>query len=242
VPYDRRRPRLWQFDYLHLRPLVLDLEQRLPDALRGARFRLDLGCGDSPYRDLLEGGGPRGWVIRVDAWAGPRPDVVARAEELPFMTGAFDAVLATQVLQSVEDPGRAAAEMGRVVSSGGRVWASTHGAWPHCSPVPEHRFGEPDLRALFAGLHVREVVPEAGLLAHPFALLNIVVREATRAADRRLGALAWPARPLAAVVFLLSNLTGRLLERLAMRGPLAIFLGALDRSLPLNYLVVAEKP
>ena len=87
-----------------------------------------------------------------------------------------------------------------------------------------------------------EVVPEAGLLAQPFALLNVGVREAVRAAERRLGPLAWPARPLGAMIFLMSNLAGRLLERLAARGPLSVFLGALDRSLPLNYLVVADKP
>jgi hypothetical protein len=41
--------------------------------------------------------------------------------------------------------------------------------------------------------------------------------------------------------YLVSNLAGRLLERLAGRGPLAEFLGYLDRRLPMNFLVVAEK-
>ena len=50
-----------------------------------------------------------------------------------------------------------------------------------------------------------------------------------------------PLRPLARAFYAASNLAGRLLERLAAAGPLASFIGYLDRRLPMNGLVVAER-
>jgi hypothetical protein len=67
------------------------------------------------------------------------------------------------------------------------------------------------------------------------------VREGVRAAERRLGP---PARLLwipAHAFFVGSNLAGRLLERLAGWRPLRPFLGYLQSSLPMNYLVAGVR-
>jgi ubiquinone/menaquinone biosynthesis C-methylase UbiE len=59
--------------------------------------------------------------------------VQARAEELPFGAGAFDAAFATLVFCSVASPARAFAELRRVVRGGGRVALLEHVRPP--SPV-----------------------------------------------------------------------------------------------------------
>ncbi len=237
--HDRSRPRLWQHDYLHLRPLAADLRPRILAAAAGPLPRvLDLGCGFAPYRADFP---PATAYIGADLEPGVRPQVLAVGEALPFGDGVIHAVLSSQVLPVVEDPSQVAAEMRRVAVPGAPVWVSCHGAWPHSTPRPEHRFGEPDLRALFSWLDRLEVIPQGGMLGMPFALANIGVREAVRAAERRLGA---PARLLwipAHAFFLVSNLAGRLLERLARWGPLRPFLGYLHGSMPMNYLVAGVR-
>ena len=59
--------------------------------------------------------------------AAGQPSVIeAPAEELPFDDGSFDTVVATLVLCTVEDPGRALAEARRVLVEGGRFLYLEH--------------------------------------------------------------------------------------------------------------------
>jgi len=71
----------------------------------------------------------REMLVRADAKS-DRPEgallVQARAEELPFGAGAFDAAFATLVFCSVSSPARAFAELRRVVRPGGRVTLLEH--------------------------------------------------------------------------------------------------------------------
>jgi SAM-dependent methyltransferase len=235
----RSRPRPWHHDYLHLRSIAFDLGSRL--AASGALGRvLDLGSGAAPYRPLF--GGTVDQYVTVDADAAAGSTVVARAESLPFRDGVFDAVLSTQLLGLVQDPQIVAAEIERALRPGGRLWLTCPAAWPYDSARCEHRFGEPQLRELFRGLDVVEIVPQGGLLALPFALANQVAREAAVAAWKRSAALGALVRAVAMPCYLLANGAGRLLERLAEFRWLRPFLGYLDRRLPMNFLVVAEKP
>ena len=80
------------------------------------------------------------------------------------------------------------------------------------------------------------------MLALPFVCFNIAVREAGRTISRQLGMDELALEPTASVLYCTSNLVGRALEKLAESGPLSTFLTYLDRRLPMNYLVVAEKP
>src|SRR5207245_9266027 len=57
-----------------------------------------------------------------DAGLGGRIELgAARAEELPFADGAFDAVAFTYVLRYVSDPGATVGELARVVRPGGAM-------------------------------------------------------------------------------------------------------------------------
>ena len=61
-----------------------------------------------------------------------RRAVAARAEELPYPRGAFDAALALNVIDHVEDPARCLAEAARVLRPGGLLLLSCNvysGAW-----------------------------------------------------------------------------------------------------------------
>ncbi|HEX6850103.1 MAG TPA: class I SAM-dependent methyltransferase [Candidatus Polarisedimenticolaceae bacterium] len=232
----RGRPRIWQHDYLHLRPLARDLAARAAALGRIDRV-LDVGSGGTPYRMHFV---TRDY-LRVDFDPEATPDVVARAEALPFPDGVFDVVVSTQLLGLVDDPAAFAREIARVVRPGGAVLVSAPAAWPYDSARVEHRFGRPQLPPLFPGLTIREIVRQGGLLALPFAAFNTVVREAAIAARRRLGVAAAPVGWIAVALFVAANVAGRVLERLAERGPLAAFLGYLDARLPMNWLVVAER-
>jgi demethylmenaquinone methyltransferase / 2-methoxy-6-polyprenyl-1,4-benzoquinol methylase len=59
--------------------------------------------------------------------------IEARAEQLPFPDGAFDALTFTYLLRYVEDPGAVLSELARVVRPGGTVagleFAVPHGLW-----------------------------------------------------------------------------------------------------------------
>ena len=62
-----------------------------------------------------------------DGTAAGHPSVIeAPAEELPFDVGSFDAVVATLVLCTVQDPGQALAEARRVLVEGGRFLYLEH--------------------------------------------------------------------------------------------------------------------
>jgi SAM-dependent methyltransferase len=232
---------LWHHDYLHLRPIARELERRVGASVRGEppAAVLDLGCGASPYRRYF---GAVGSYVRVDLDRSAAPDTVARAEALPFADAAFDHVLSTQLLQLTDDPAAMGAEVARVVRPGGRAWVTVPAGWPYDAARHEHRFGAPDLPGLFAGLDVVEVVRQGGMLAMPSSVVNLAVREAVRAAERRAGPVARILRLPAALVYVVSNAVGRSLEVLAGGGLLAPWLGFLDARLPMNFLVVAERP
>lgn len=201
---------------------------------------LDLGCGYGPYSLYFSGLARE--IIGMDMDPEVRPGVVGRGEAVPFADESFDAVISSQVIPVVDDPAQVGREIARVLRPGGRAWVSGHGTWPNSTPRPEHRFGLPDLPRLFADLDIIEIVPQGGMMGFPFALFNIVCREFGRAAERRLGGVAKVLQLGILPLTVLSNLTGRLVEILATRTPLRSFLGYLHHALPLNYLVVVEKP
>lgn len=96
---------------------------------------LDVGCGTGDdVAALADEVGPEGSVVGVDNSTAMVEEArrrasdaaavsfrVADAESLPFEDGAFDAARADRVLQHLERPRDAFAELGRVTRTGGRV-------------------------------------------------------------------------------------------------------------------------
>lgn len=92
---------------------------------------LDVGCATGVYCAALQARGMRMTGVDLSMPALTRAQQAghrvgrASALQLPFADGAFDAVLCHKTLYLLSSPPAAAAELGRVVRSGGRVIFST---------------------------------------------------------------------------------------------------------------------
>jgi SAM-dependent methyltransferase len=84
---------------------------------RGATTALDVATGGGHVARRLRDAGLQ--VVSCDPAPGMRPDVVCRAEDLPFADGAFDVVATRVAAHHFEDVRAAVGEMARV--SGRRV-------------------------------------------------------------------------------------------------------------------------
>jgi ubiquinone/menaquinone biosynthesis C-methylase UbiE len=96
----------------------------------GAGTGLNLGHYPTGLEQLILAEPARLMAQRIDLTRAPA-DVEARlvhspAEQLPFEDGAFDTVVATLVLCTVSDPGRAVAEVARVLRPGGQLLFCEH--------------------------------------------------------------------------------------------------------------------
>jgi len=125
---------------------------------------------------LSIGGGPRRIrpeFVNVNLAAFPNVDVVADAYELPYADGAVDLVHCEAVLEHLEYPDRAAAEMFRVLHPNGRAFIVTPFLQPfHGCPDHFQNFTLSGHRRLFerAGFRIRE----AGTCVGPvFALRDL---------------------------------------------------------------------
>jgi len=108
---------------------------------------LDVGCGVKPYLPFFS---PVREYVGVDSVDNSAADVHASAEDLPLPDASFDLVLCLQVLEHVERPAEAVAELRRVTAPGGRVLASTHGVQPyHPAPLDLWRWTHEGLLQLF---------------------------------------------------------------------------------------------
>lgn len=128
-------------DVMHGLPAVRANHRRVMELLElgpGSSL-LDVGCGTGNFsRDAVAVVGPGGRVTGCDisegmlgvantraAEAGLKIDYyVGDATNLPFASGSFDAARIERVLQYLDNPEQAVAEMARVTKPGGRIAAS----------------------------------------------------------------------------------------------------------------------
>ena len=108
------RAQLYRESAAHKEGPDLDL---LVEWARGARTALDVATGGGHVARRLREEGIE--VVTTDAATGMQPDVITRAEHLPFADGTFDAVVSRVAHHHFDDPVAAMQEMARV--SGGLV-------------------------------------------------------------------------------------------------------------------------
>jgi SAM-dependent methyltransferase len=184
---------------------------------------LDVGSGNSPYRQLFPG---MTSYIGMDP-ANPSSGVRGQAEHLPFRSGRFDAILMFEVLEHLPEPGDAVAEGFRVLRAGGYLVGSTpfmvrvHGA-----PHDYYRYTEHGLRHLLEkqGFDVVQIKPRGGAAAAIGQLLTMWVVEPNKN-RRRIGKLA--------------TAVGALIQRLSNR--LDLLLNAKGHEFTNGYVFVATK-
>ena len=122
---------------------------------------LDLGCGQKPYQPLF---GPLVACIGVDHTPLTRADVVAAVDRrLPFQDGAFDAVLMAQVMEYLADPGRAIAEIWRVLRPGGVAVISFPFLFNEHGPHDYLRLSGRAVETLFADFGIRCLERQGGI-------------------------------------------------------------------------------
>lgn len=117
--------------------------------------------------------------LSARAVAQGREVIGADAESLPFADGAFDFVVSTLVLCSVQDPAAALAEMRRVLKPGGRLVFIEHvAATDNPGRLRWQKLLEPIWRPLMGNCHLTRRTAEA-IRAAGFAL-DEVKRESVR--------------------------------------------------------------
>jgi SAM-dependent methyltransferase len=138
------------YNWLIFRLLVPEIE----GAIRkyGSGRMLDIGCGEKPYETIA---GPF-----VDEHVGvdhegtfhdkSAIDLIGTAYDIPAEDGSFDTVLCTNVLEHLEEPGRAVAEAYRALRPGGHAIYTVPLYWHlHEEPRDFYRFTKYGLRYLF---------------------------------------------------------------------------------------------
>lgn len=150
----------------------------------GARL-LAAGCGPRENLGWLARRGP---VVGVEVEPlfgarGRAPFVVGRLEALPFADGAFDAAVALDVLEHLDDDVGGARELARVVRPGGAVVVTVPALrwlWGRHDEVNHHRrrYDAPTLLAALAGagLRARSWSYFNSLLLPPIAAVRLLRR------------------------------------------------------------------
>ena len=135
----------------------------------GGRTALDVATGGGHVARRLREAGLE--VVSCDPAPGMRPDVICRAEELPFPDGSFDLVASRVAAHHFEDVAAAVSEMTRVARERvlvvDNLYASEAVEEADRLRDPSHvrNYGEDEWRALFAGS--RLAIEQAVVLAKP---------------------------------------------------------------------------
>lgn len=203
-------------EYGSSRSLAARLADVRPPRSPRAEAALETVVRDSSGPRISIGGGPLRahpsfWNLNLALF--PNVDVVGDAHHLPFAPASIGAVHCEAVLEHLEDPGRAVAEMLRVLKPGGYVFAATpflqvfHG-------YPDHfqNFTLAGHRRLFERSGF-EILDSGACVGPAFTLVDItsnLLREYV------------PIRVLSRIGWVVTRVVGRVvvqLDRLLLRSP-----------------------
>jgi SAM-dependent methyltransferase len=216
------------------RPPIADAVRAFATSLEAGTRVLDAGAGQAPYRHLFAH-----CDYKTQDWpSSPHEDatgadVIADLRDLPLEDDSFDAAVCTEVLEHVETPGEAVAELARILRPGGRLLVTVPFVGElHEEPHDHFRYTSHGIRGLLdrGGFVVDEVRPLTGYfrtIAHLFRVSGTSVVSTT-------GPRNALARALAFALLVLSKLLerpARALDRIDQR-----------RALPIGWSVLARLP
>jgi len=215
---ERVKPSIFQYDYLVLNELSADVRRLIAATPPGATRALDLGAGESPYRQVLEAKGLE--VKTLDVSSDTGADYQGTVESTGLPDESFDVVLCTQVLEHCDDPFRGIREIRRILRPGGHSILSVPHVWffhPH--PRDHWRFTQQGLARLCesAGLEVKVLLGQGGSMLAAAQVGNFLAYGVLRAAG--------------APLYALGNVAGALLDRLIRNDLFCI-----------NFACLARKP
>jgi SAM-dependent methyltransferase len=179
--------------------------QRAADEIPPGSLVLDAGAGEGRYRERFG----RHRYVSADLavgdvdWDYSGLTTICDLHVLPYRRDGFDAVLATQVLEHLREPGRFLAEVRQVLRPGGTLWLTAPMTFrEHQAPHDYWRFTSHGLRHLLetAGLRVVSIEPQGGY----FWLMGDQLQAMHRYLFARTRALGW--RVLFAPLEVLSKL------------------------------------
>jgi SAM-dependent methyltransferase len=171
LAHDRLYPYIFNPNFLVLRKRRQIFERWLAK-VPGSEWRvLDIGGRYQPYRPLLKDKVKH--YIAVDIQQTPLVNVVAHGEMLPFANESFDLVIATQVFDCFPSPQIAAAEVHRVLKSGGCLFMSVPSFAPRFADVERWRYLPTGLRDLLSAFSALEIFPEGNSVGGLFRTLNL---------------------------------------------------------------------
>jgi SAM-dependent methyltransferase len=149
---------------------------RFRDRIPAGSLVLDVGSGDSPYRDLWEGA--RYLAVDLsDPEAGLHGDILS----LPVRSECADLVVCTEVLEHVFDTDKALTELRRVLKPGGALLLSTPLIMGRHERLDFHRFTAECLTRFLAAAGFEKIEVEArGGLFSSLALLLTHIPEQLR--------------------------------------------------------------
>ena len=161
----RAAPRIWDTDWLVLKPLARLLREEAGAHVEPGSLMVDLGCGDMPYAEMMR---DMGFDYRGADLCENAPLTIDPNGRVPLPDGSAAAVLSVQVLEHVRNLDPYCAEIRRLLSKDGVRLLSTHGTWLyHPHPEDHRRWTRTGLIADLAdrGLVVEKVHSIAGPLA-----------------------------------------------------------------------------
>ena len=195
----------------------------------GSRL-IDVGAGESPYRELF--GHLRyentDWENSVHPGA-RAVDHVGPAHDLPVPDATYDAVLCTQVLEHVPNPAEVIGELYRVLRPGGRLYLTVPLAWElHELPFDFYRYTAHGLARILgdAGFEQLDIRPRNDCFSTLAQLLENVgssMGSYPDGRDPRRAEAIMALRAMAAQIASFADLDARMI-------------------LPLGYSVVARRP
>ena len=136
----------------HERESILEFVIRAAAELPAGSRLIDVGAGNSPYRELLAHLRYESTDWEHSAHPGARAvDHVGPAHDLGVPSESYDAVLCTQVLEHVPNPDEVARELHRILRPGGRLYLTVPLAWElHEMPFDFYRYTAGGLARIFA--------------------------------------------------------------------------------------------
>ncbi len=118
-----------------LKKMQKDTAQKNNGYIRGRI--LDVGCGQSPYRELF----PDCRFVGVDSMPGMNVSLIGDAVNLPLKDSVLDGAIATEVIEHVALPEDLIRELSRVVKRNGFFYITAPMTWClHYEPNDYYRF------------------------------------------------------------------------------------------------------